>query len=69
MHQAAASAYQVDPLTGGSLSGMIRYIGTRPRPKKIDMSGDPACVEAQHENAWDESLVVSFKGGLASAFV
>src|SRR5437588_11259319 len=65
----AALAYQVDPLTAGSISGMIRYIGKRPLPKKIDMSGDPACVEAHHGNALDESLVVSSRGGLANAFV
>jgi hypothetical protein len=41
MQEAAAPAYQVDPLTAGSISGMIRYIGKRPLPKKIDMSGDP----------------------------
>jgi hypothetical protein len=69
VQEAAAPAYQVDPLTTGSISGMIRYIGKRPLPKKIDMSGDPACVQAHHENAFDESLVVSSKGGLANAFV
>ena len=58
---AAAPAYQVDPLTAGSISGMIRHIGKRPLPKRIDMSGHPACVEAHHENALDESLVVSSK--------
>jgi hypothetical protein len=47
---------------------MIRYIGKRPLPKKIDLSGDAARVEA-HENPLDESLVVSSKGGLANAFV
>src|SRR2546421_9883191 len=69
MQEAAAPAYQVDPLTAGSISGMIRYIGKRPLPKKIDMSGDPACVEAHHGKALDESLVVSSRGGLANAFV
>jgi len=69
VQEAAASGYQVDPLTVGSISGMIRYIGKRPLPKKIDMSGDPACVEAHHEKALDESLVVSTNGGLANAFV
>jgi len=69
MQEAAAPAYQVDPLTAGSISGMIRYIGKRPLPKKIDVSGDPACVEAHHGNALAESLVVSSTGGLANAFV
>ena len=59
----AAPANQVDPLTAGSISGMIRYIGKRPLPKKIDMSGDPACVEAHHGNALDESLVCRPKAG------
>jgi len=69
VQEAAAPAYQVDPLTAGSISGMIRYTGKRPLPKKIDMSGDPACVEAHHGNALDEPLVVPSKGGLANAFV
>src|SRR3989440_4367713 len=69
VQEAAAPAYQVDPLTAGSISGMIRYIGKRSLPKKIDMNGDPACVEAHHGNALDESLVVSSRGGLANAFV
>ena len=33
------------------------------------MSEEPACVEAHHGKAYDESLVVSKKGGLANAFV
>jgi hypothetical protein len=67
VQEAAAPAYQVDPLTAGSISGMIRYIGKRPLPKRIDMSGDPACVEAHHENTLDETLVVSSKGGLSTS--
>jgi hypothetical protein len=69
VQEPAAPAYQVDPLTAGSISGMSRYIGKRPLPKKIDMSEDPACVEAHQGNALDESLAVSSKGGLANAFV
>src|SRR5882672_1707111 len=34
--EAAAPKYQIDPLTAGSISGMIRYIGKRPLPKKTD---------------------------------
>jgi hypothetical protein len=69
VQESANPAYQVDPLSAGSISGMIRYVGKRPLPKKIDMSGDPACVEAHHGKALDEPLVVSSKGGLANAFV
>jgi hypothetical protein len=31
--------------------GMIRGVGKEPLPKEIDMSGDPACVEAHYGNA------------------
>ena len=67
--QAAVPVFHVDPLTAGSISGTIRYIGKRPAPKRIDMSNDPACVEAHHGKAVDESLLVSPSGGLGNAFV
>jgi hypothetical protein len=65
----AAPVFHVDPLTAGSISGTIRYMGKRPRPATIDMSEDPACVEAHRGKAIDESLLVSSNGGLANAFV
>lgn len=63
------AAFQVDPSTAGSISGVIRYTGRRHAAKKIDMSEDPACVEAHHGKAVDESLVVAPNGGLANAFI
>ena len=65
----AVSYFKVDPATAGSISGTIRFTGVRPRPKLVDMSEDPACVEAHHTKAYDESLVVSPSGKLANAFV
>jgi plastocyanin len=61
--------FKVDPATAGSVTGTIRYKGSRPSPKVIDMSEEPACVEAHHGKAYDESLVVSKKGALANAFI
>ena len=61
--------FHVDPATAGSISGEIRYTGKRPVRKAIDMSNDPACVEAHHGKAVDESLVVSPNGSLANAFI
>lgn len=66
---AAVPAFHVDPTTAGSISGTIRYIGRMPTPKRIDMSEDPACVEAHRGKAVDESLAVSPKGSLANAFI
>src|ERR1700684_780306 len=61
--------FKVDPATAGSVTGTIRYKGRRPAPKQIDMSEEPACVEAHHGKAYDESVVVSKSGALANAFI
>jgi len=61
--------FKVDPETAGSVTGQINFKGRRPAPKAIDMSEEPACVEAHHGKAYDESLVVGKKGGLANAFI
>jgi hypothetical protein len=67
--EAVVPVFHVDPATAGSISGEIRYTGKRPVRKAIDMSNDPACVEAHHGKAVDESLVVSPNGSLANAFI
>jgi Carboxypeptidase regulatory-like domain len=61
--------FKVDPQTAGAVSGTIHFKGKRPAPKLIDMSEEPACVEAHHGKAYDESLVVSKSGGLGNAFI
>jgi plastocyanin len=61
--------FTVDPATAGSVTGTIHYKGPRPAPKLIDMSEEPACVEAHKGKAYDESLVVSKSGALANAFI
>lgn len=61
--------FHVDPATAGSISGVIRYTGPHPARKTIDMRSEPACVEAHHGKAVDESLVVSPHGELANAFI
>jgi hypothetical protein len=67
--QSAAPVFHVDPLTAGSISGTIRYSGKKHHPAIIDMSDDPACVEAHHGRPMDESLLVSLNGALANTFV
>jgi plastocyanin len=65
----APSYFKVDPATTGTLTGVIKFTGTKPAPKLIDMSEDPACVEAHHGKAYDESLVVNPNGTLANVFI
>jgi plastocyanin len=61
--------FKVDPATAGVLKGAIRFTGRRPVRKAIDMSGDPACVEAHHGKPADESVLVNANGTLANVFV
>ena len=61
--------FKVDPATAGSITGVLHYKGRKPAPRPIDMSEEPACVEAHHGKAYDESLVVGKGGLLANAFV
>lgn len=67
--QPAASYFKVDPATAGAITGTVRYLGKRSAPLTIDMSEDPACVQAHHGRAHDESLLVSPRGGLGNSFV
>jgi plastocyanin len=65
----APSYFKVDTATAGTLTGKIKFTGRKPAHKLIDMSEDPACVEAHHGNAYDESVVVNPNGTLANVFI
>jgi hypothetical protein len=68
--ESAKPAYfTINPATAGVITGVIRFSGRKPHPKRIDMSSEPACVEAHHGKAYDESLVVGDKGALANVFI
>jgi plastocyanin len=61
--------FKVDPATAGVLTGTIKFTGKRPLRKPIDMSDDPACVEAHHGRPYDESVVINKNSTLANVFV
>jgi plastocyanin len=65
----AVAYYQVDSATAGSITGEVHFTGKAPARKVIDMSSDPACVEAHKGKAYDESLLVRANGSLGNAFV
>jgi plastocyanin len=67
--QPAPNYFKVDAAHSGSIGGTIRFTGKRPAAKLIDMSEDPACVEAHKGKVYDESLVVSPGGLVANAFI
>lgn len=67
--QPAVQYFKVDPASAATIHGAIHFTGSRPAPRLIDMSEDPACVEAHKGKAHDESLVLGPHGAVANAFV
>jgi plastocyanin len=61
--------FHVDSATAGTLRGVIRFSGKKAPRKPIDMSNDPACVEAHKGKPYDESEVVNANGTLSNVFV
>jgi hypothetical protein len=61
--------FHVDSVTAGTLRGVIRFSGKKAPRKSIDMSNDPACVEAHKGKPYDESEVVNANGTLSNVFV
>lgn len=61
--------FKPDPATAGTITGVIHFTGKKPARKRIDMSGDPACVEAHKGAAYEDAVVVSGSGALANTFV
>lgn len=67
--QVLPSYFKPDPATAGSLVGTIQFSGPKPPHKRIDMSEDPACVEAHRGKPFDESVMVNPNNTLANVFV
>jgi carboxypeptidase family protein len=58
------------PAQGGStVSGKVKFTGTKPAPAKIDMSEEPKCKAKYQGTPADESVVVNPNGTLANVFV
>ena len=63
-------APEVSAAAGGSIAGTVKYSGTPPHMKGIDMSKDPVCVKAHANNpAHLENIVVGEGGGLENVAI
>jgi plastocyanin len=58
----------VDPATATTITGTIRFEGTRPKPDPINMESDPYCAD-RNKNALTQRVVVGSTGGLQNVFV
>lgn len=61
--------YQVDAAKAAMVSGNVTVSGQIPQPAPVDMSEDPACVEAHKTGRYDGPVVVSGNAGLSNVFV
>jgi plastocyanin len=61
--------FKVDPATAGVIEGSVQFTGRKPARTAVDLSSDPACVEAHKGRAVDESVMVNPNGTLANVFV
>jgi plastocyanin len=52
-----------------SLTGVVKFEGTVPKPSRIDMSADSNCVKAHPTPATTEDIVVGANGGLANVVI
>ncbi len=68
---AALVLNQAANATGESkITGTIKFEGTPPRPRSIDMSNEPACAQQHAEHpATSEKVLVGPNGGLANVVV
>jgi len=63
----ASNGTPVDPLTAGSIKGIVHFKGAAPARVKIDMSMDPACAMAPGDNLSEQYIVSG--GKLANVYL
>lgn len=55
--------------TPATVTGVVKFAGTPPKPVKIDTSQDPLCAKARTTALTAEDIVVGPGGGLANAVI
>jgi Carboxypeptidase regulatory-like domain len=66
---AALTAAGRAPQVGGTISGKVRFTGTKPVMPKIDMSDEAVCKNKYTTPPTEEAVVVNPNGTLANVFV
>jgi hypothetical protein len=68
--RAANAAGPMNVSTGTiSLRGTVRFLGTVPAPKPINMSADPSCAKQHSSPAMSQEIVADAKGDLQNVVV
>ena len=66
--QAPRAGQPADAAAGSTITGMVRFEGTPPKPRPIRMEADPLCVPIG-KGATFETLLVGAGGGIQNVFV
>lgn len=67
--ESSASLPTVNPSTAGSISGIVKFEGTPPALKPIDMSANQTCVQLNRAPVVPPVVVVGDQGALAGVVV
>jgi len=54
---------------GASVTGVVKFQGTAPKPSRIDMSADPFCAQAHSSPVTTEDILTDANGGLENVVV
>jgi plastocyanin len=65
----ATATKKIDPATAGTIAGVVKWDGTKPKREEIDVSGNPDCAKAVKETVYKENLVVNDDGTVCNVFV
>ena len=69
---AQPASFKPDPLTVGSISGRVVFVGRPLAPRNVDMDGDPQCAKLHDQPVTDEEIAltrVGVESRLANVFV
>jgi hypothetical protein len=62
--------FHVDPATAGTVTGAIKFAGSKPARQAISMAADEGCQKASAgKTVYDDAVLIGKNGGLANAFV
>ncbi len=60
---------KIEPANSGTISGVVKWEGTRPAPEALDLSGNPDCAKTLKGTIYKEDLVVNADNTVAFALV
>ena len=67
--EAQPTVAQVDPATAATITGTVKFAGSKPRQRRIRMDADAQCANLHQGAVYSEQVVVNDNGTLRNVFV